>query len=73
MFHSVVCYICVLTAFYHSQLPSNLYVQRLGVTKWISFITLAWGAVQLSMGFVSSWGVLAFCRVLLGAFEVNLH
>ncbi|PPQ64941.1 hypothetical protein CVT26_015661 [Gymnopilus dilepis] len=53
------------------QLPSNLFLRRLGGTHWLSFLVVAWGAVQLAMGFVPTWGVLALCRVLLGTFEAG--
>ena len=78
------CAVCVLVPFSskctyqltlrHSdlsrQLPSNLFLRRLGGVHWLSFLVVAWGAVQLAMGFVPTWGVLALCRVLLGTFEV---
>ncbi|KAF8806564.1 MFS general substrate transporter, partial [Phlegmacium glaucopus] len=53
------------------QLPSNLFLRKLGVTHWLSFLVVSWGAVQLAMGFVPTWGYLALCRVLLGAFEAG--
>jgi hypothetical protein len=39
---------------------------------WLSFLVVAWGAVQLSMGFIPTWGFLVLCRVLLGGLEVRL-
>ncbi|KAJ3514754.1 hypothetical protein NLJ89_g2185 [Agrocybe chaxingu] len=53
------------------QLPSNLFLRRLGGTHWLASLVIAWGSVQLAMGFVPSWGYLALCRVLLGAFEAG--
>lgn len=53
------------------ELPSNLLLRRLGARSLLAFCVVAWGAVQLGMGFVPSWGLLAFCRVLLGALEVR--
>ncbi|PPQ87485.1 hypothetical protein CVT25_008221 [Psilocybe cyanescens] len=53
------------------QLPGNLVLRYFGVRNWLTFIVLAWGAVQLSMGFVHSWGFLVLCRVLLGIFEAS--
>ncbi|RDB25089.1 hypothetical protein Hypma_007609 [Hypsizygus marmoreus] len=53
------------------QLPSNLFLRHLGVRNWLTFCVVAWGVVQLAMGFVPNWGLLAFCRVLLGAFEAG--
>jgi len=60
-----------LTMFAVSQLPSNLFLRNLGVRNWLSFTVFSWGLVELGMGAVRSWGYLALCRVLLGAFEVR--
>ncbi|KAJ3565563.1 hypothetical protein NP233_g7554 [Leucocoprinus birnbaumii] len=53
------------------QFPSNIILRKLGVSNWLTFCVVSWGAVQLAMGFVSSWEYLALCRVLLGAFEAG--
>ncbi|KAF8963681.1 major facilitator superfamily domain-containing protein [Flammula alnicola] len=53
------------------QLPSNLFLRKLGAVHYLAFLVVAWGAVQLSMGFVPTWGYLGLCRVLLGAFEAG--
>ncbi|EKM81127.1 hypothetical protein AGABI1DRAFT_56500 [Agaricus bisporus var. burnettii JB137-S8] len=53
------------------QFPSNVILRKVGVTNWLTFCVISWGAVQLAMGFVSSWIHLAVCRVLLGAFEAG--
>jgi hypothetical protein len=54
-----------------SQLPSNLFLRKLGVVHWLAFLVVSWGLVQLSMGFVPTWGYLCLTRALLGAFEVR--
>ncbi|KAL1678216.1 major facilitator superfamily domain-containing protein [Schizophyllum commune] len=51
------------------QVPGNLLLRKFGVRAWLSAIVVGWGAVQIGMGFVSSWGYLTLCRVLLGALE----
>ncbi|KAG5651625.1 hypothetical protein H0H81_008002 [Sphagnurus paluster] len=53
------------------QLPSNIFLRQLGVCGWLTFCVLAWGAVQLAMGFVPNWELLGLCRVLLGLFEAG--
>ncbi|KAF8161310.1 major facilitator superfamily domain-containing protein [Crassisporium funariophilum] len=53
------------------QLPGNLVLRKFGVRNWLTFIVASWGAVQLGMGFVKTWGYLALCRVLLGIFEAS--
>ncbi|KXN87484.1 hypothetical protein AN958_08789, partial [Leucoagaricus sp. SymC.cos] len=53
------------------QFPSNIILRNLGVSNWLTFCVVSWGAVQLAMGFVRSWEHLALCRVLLGAFEAG--
>lgn len=45
-------------------------LRKFGVQKLLTFIVVAWGIVQLGMGFVHAWGWLVLCRVLLGIFEV---
>lgn len=60
-----------LIGVHFSELPSNLLLRKIGARHLLAFCVLAWGAVQLGMGFAPTWGVLAFCRVLLGAFEVH--
>lgn len=52
-----------------TELPANIGLRKVGSTNWLGFIGLAWGAVTLGMGFVSGWGGLLACRMLLGAFE----
>ncbi|KNZ74905.1 hypothetical protein J132_05904 [Termitomyces sp. J132] len=53
------------------QLPSNLVLRRLGERNILAFCVVSWGLVQMAMGFVPSWGLLALCRVLLGVFEAG--
>ncbi|KAL0578919.1 hypothetical protein V5O48_003067 [Marasmius crinis-equi] len=53
------------------QIPGNAMLRKVGVRIWLAFIVVAWGAVQLGMGFVEHWGLLTLCRVLLGAFEAG--
>ncbi|KAF5325589.1 hypothetical protein D9611_000298 [Ephemerocybe angulata] len=51
------------------QLPGNLVLRHFGVRNWLTFLTLAWGSVQLGMGFVKSWQGLLATRFMLGVFE----
>jgi hypothetical protein len=60
-----------LTDHCYRQLPGNLVLRRFGVSNFIAFIVVAWGAIELGMGFVSTWGYLTLCRILLGALEVR--
>jgi MFS family permease len=53
------------------ELPSNILLRRVGPKAWLTFISLAWGSVQIGMGFVKSWQALVVCRVLLGALEAG--
>ncbi|KAJ7209757.1 major facilitator superfamily domain-containing protein [Mycena pura] len=53
------------------QLPSNLLLRKMGPRKLLSFCVIAWGAVQLAMGFVPNWQLLAFLRALLGTLEAG--
>jgi MFS family permease len=43
----------------------------MGPRNALSFYVTAWGFTQIGMGFVPTWGWLAFCRVLLGLLEAG--
>ncbi|KAJ7686519.1 major facilitator superfamily domain-containing protein [Mycena rosella] len=53
------------------QIPGNLVIRKFGARNYLTFCVTCWGAVQLAMGFVKTWGYLTFCRVLLGLFEAS--
>jgi len=53
------------------QLPSSFMLRRLGARTWLTMCVTGWGACQLGMGFVSQWGFLVLCRILLGACEAG--
>ncbi|KAJ6589874.1 major facilitator superfamily domain-containing protein [Mycena vulgaris] len=53
------------------QIPGNLVIRKFGARNYLTFCAIGWGAVQLGMGFVTTWGYLTFCRVLLGLFEAS--
>ncbi|KAJ6593467.1 major facilitator superfamily domain-containing protein [Mycena capillaripes] len=53
------------------QIPGNLVVRKFGARNYLAFCAIGWGAVQLGMGFVKTWGYLTLCRVLLGLFEAS--
>jgi MFS family permease len=53
------------------QLPSNIILRILGARLWLTICVVGWGAAQLGMGFVPTWGYLALTRVFLGVFEVS--
>ncbi|SJL14804.1 related to putative tartrate transporter [Armillaria ostoyae] len=53
------------------ELPSNMCLRAVGARNLLTGTVLAWGAVQLAMGFVPTWGYLVLCRTLLGVFEAG--
>ena len=55
-----------------SEIPSNLVLKKLTPSRWIAFITLAWGIIATLTGVVQSYGGLIACRLLLGAVEGGL-
>jgi MFS family permease len=55
-----------------SELPSNLVLKKLTPSRWIAFITTAWGIIAALTGIVQSYGGLIACRILLGAVEGGL-
>ena len=52
-----------------AEFPTSILVKRLRFDRVITIITLAWGLVCLSTGFVQSFGGLVVTRILLGFFE----
>lgn len=55
-----------------SELPSNLVIKRFTPSRWLAFITTAWGVVATLTGVVQSYGGLIACRLVLGALEGGL-
>jgi MFS family permease len=55
-----------------SEIPSNLVLKKLRPSRWIAFITVAWGMVATLTGVVQSYGGLIACRLILGAVEGGL-
>ncbi|KAF1843847.1 high-affinity nicotinic acid transporter-like protein [Cucurbitaria berberidis CBS 394.84] len=55
-----------------SEIPSNLVLKKLRPSRWIAFITVAWGIIATLTGLVQSYGGLIACRLLLGAVEGGL-
>ncbi|RVD80425.1 uncharacterized protein DFL_008322 [Arthrobotrys flagrans] len=54
------------------EVPSNLVIKRFRPSRWIAFITTAWGLVATFTGLTQSYGGLIACRLLLGLFEAGL-
>lgn len=52
-----------------AEFPAALIVKRLGFNRVIPTAALCWGIVCLGNGFVTNFGQLAACRMLLGMFE----
>ncbi|KAF2121991.1 high-affinity nicotinic acid transporter-like protein [Lophiotrema nucula] len=55
-----------------SELPSNLVLKKLRPSRWIAFITTAWGIIATLTGIVQSYAGLIVCRLFLGAVEGGL-
>ncbi|PSK50354.1 hypothetical protein B9Z65_298 [Elsinoe australis] len=56
-----------------SELPSNLIIKHyVRPSRWISFITTAWGVVATLTGITQSYAGLIVCRLILGALEGGL-
>lgn len=52
-----------------AEIPSNVFLRRIGTRRWLSFVCFAFGIVSIGAGFVKSWKTLAVCRVFLGLAE----
>ncbi|KAK5063037.1 hypothetical protein LTR84_005113 [Exophiala bonariae] len=55
------------------ELPSNIILKKLGPATWLSFLTIAWGAIVIGMGYVPTWKAFAMLRVMLGILEAGLY
>ncbi|KAF4563235.1 hypothetical protein EYR36_003674 [Pleurotus pulmonarius] len=51
------------------QIPTGALLRRVGAPSLLAFCAVSWGIVQLCMAFVSTWGYLLLCRILLGVLE----
>ncbi|EWC47425.1 hypothetical protein DRE_00393 [Drechslerella stenobrocha 248] len=54
------------------EVPSNLVLKKFRPSRWIAFITTAWGIAATCTGLVQSYGGLIACRLILGLFEAGL-
>ena len=54
------------------EIPSNLFLERIGARKTFARITVLWGITSISMIFVKSATSFYILRFLLGAFEAGL-
>lgn len=52
--------------------PTTVLIQRLPVAKYLSGVTLLWGAIVAVTAACTSFGGLATCRFLLGVFEATI-
>ncbi|EIN14726.1 MFS general substrate transporter [Punctularia strigosozonata HHB-11173 SS5] len=52
--------------------PANLVLKRLRPSRWLPGITVAWGIIMVSMGFVKNYPQLVGTRLLLGVAEAGL-
>lgn len=56
-----------------SELPSNIILKHyVRPSRWIAFITMAWGVIATLTGLTHNFGGLIVCRLLLGVFEGGL-
>ncbi|WP_263145194.1 MFS transporter [Pseudomonas sp. RIT-PI-AD] len=53
------------------EVPSNLYLKRLGARIWLTRIMITWGAVTLAMAFTGGETSFYVLRFLLGAMEAG--
>jgi sugar phosphate permease len=55
------------------EIPSNLFLEKIGARKTIARITLLWGTTSIAMMFVKTATWFYILRFLLGAFEAGLY
>ncbi|KAI8870552.1 MFS general substrate transporter [Ramicandelaber brevisporus] len=54
------------------EIPGNLCLKRFSPRRWLSFITLGWGAASLGIAFSNNFATLMTTRALLGLFESSM-
>lgn len=54
------------------EIPSNMLIRKVRPSLLISSLMLAWGIINMCMGFVHSYGALVGLRFLLGIFEAGV-
>src|SRR4051794_25556937 len=58
-------------AYFLFEVPSNLFLERVGARKWIARIMLTWGLISGSMAFITGEKGFFVLRVLLGIAEAG--
>ena len=59
--------------YFFFEVPSNLFLEKIGAKKTIMRITFGWGVVCIMQMFVTTPGMFYFLRFLLGAFEAGFY
>jgi MFS family permease len=52
-------------------IPSNVFIRKLGPANWLAFLAFSWGIVTLGIGFLQTWQGFAVLRSLLGILEAG--
>ena len=55
------------------EIPSNLFLTRIGARRWIARIMITWGIISCGMAFVTGPTSFYVMRLLLGAAEAGLY
>lgn len=55
------------------EIPSNLFLAKIGARRWIARIMITWGVISCAMAFVSGPISFYIMRLLLGAAEAGLY
>ncbi|AFJ48172.1 MFS transporter [Shimwellia blattae] len=55
------------------EIPSNLFLTRVGARRWIARIMITWGIISCAMAFVTGPTSFYVMRLLLGAAEAGLY
>lgn len=59
--------------YFFFEVPSNLFLQKIGARKTIMRITIGWGLTSIAMMFVTTPVTFYLLRFLLGAFEAGFY
>ncbi|KAI1429637.1 putative MFS transporter [Xylaria sp. FL1777] len=61
-----------LVAYGVFEVPSNILLKKLRLSRWIAIFMFSWGALTIGLGGIHNYATLTVVRFLLGVFEAGL-
>lgn len=70
--HLSICLEAAAVLTLGSEIPSNLVLKKVSPRIWLPFLTITWGTITMSLGFVKNFHQFAAVRAILGIAEGGL-